>query len=250
MLSFTSHREAFLAFPPFPPWNLRLFTGESTLSSPFSRFGAPLCRQGAALAHLDPLLLMSWYSEQTALFLFVLARAALAYLPAVLSVALRPLFQQVQYAQVSLLKYTPFCKLFSGLGSINKYATSHLFSSYLTLVLSSPPYPLLHLSFHLKLSGISGRNCLFCPPVLSGYNGSPYTRFSRRTTRLMSCPDRERYLRPLQSLVVSLFLSLVSTVVLSRTGGVLSHRSSLTHRLPRFRSLTHRLPRFPPRKLC
>ena len=76
--------------------------------------------------------------------------------------------------------------------------------------------------------------------MLSGYNGSPDTRFSRRTTRLMSCPDRERYLRPLQSLVVSLFLSLVSTVVLSRTGGVLSHRSSLTHRLPRF----------PPRNLC
>ena len=39
---------------------------------------------------------------------------------------------------------------------------------------------------------------------------------------------------------LSLLLSLVSTVVLSRTGGVLSHRSSLTRRLPRF----------PPRNLC
>ena len=47
-------------------------------------------------------LLMIWYSEQTALFLFLLARAAPAYLPTALSVALRPLFhfQQAQYVQV------------------------------------------------------------------------------------------------------------------------------------------------------
>ena len=56
----------------------------------------------------------------------------------------------------------------------------------------------------------------------------------------MSLPDGERYLRPPQSLVVSLLLSLVSTLVLSRTEGVLSHRNSLTHRFPRF----------PPRNLC
>ena len=36
---------------------------------------------------------------------------------------------------------------------------------------------------------------------------------------------RERYLRPLQSLVVSLLLSLVSTLVFSRTGGILSHQN-------------------------
>ena len=56
----------------------------------------------------------------------------------------------------------------------------------------------------------------------------------------MSWPHGERYLRPMQSLVVSLLLPLVSTLVLSRTGGVLSYRSSLTHRFPRF----------PPRNLC
>ena len=50
--------------------------------------------------------------------------------------------------------------------------------------------------------------------------------------RLMSWPDGERYLRPPQSLVVSLLLS--------RTGGILSHLNSLTHRFPRF----------PPRNLC
>ena len=106
--------------------------------------------------------------------------------------------------------------------------------------MSSPPCPLLHLSSYLKLCGRSGRNCLLSPSILLNYNGSPDTRFSRETTRLMSRPDGERYLRPPQSLVVSLLLSLVSTLVFSRTGGVLSHRSSLTHRFPQF----------PPRNLC
>ena len=105
-----------------------------------------------------------------------------------------------------------------------------LFSYYLTLVLSSPPCPLLHLSSYLKLCGRSRRNCLLSSSVLSDYNGFPDTRFSRGTTRLMSLPDGERYLRPPLSLVVSLLLSLV----LSRTGDVLSHRSSLTHRFPQF----------------
>ena len=46
---------------------------------------------------------------------------------------------------------------------------------------------------------------------------------------MMSWPDGERYLRPPLSLVVSLLLSLVH----SRTGGVLSHLNSSTHRFPR-----------------
>ena len=73
------------------------------------------------------------------------------------------------------------------------------FSSLLLLSDSrsvSPPCPVLHLSSYLKLGGRSGRNCLLCPPVLSGYNGSLDSRFSQGTTRLMSWPDGERYLRP------------------------------------------------------
>ena len=50
----------------------------------------------------------------------------------------------------------------------------------------------------------------------------------------MSWPDGERYLRPPQSLVVSLLLSLVFSLLFSRAGGVLSHRNSLTHKFPRF----------------
>ena len=50
----------------------------------------------------------------------------------------------------------------------------------------------------------------------------------------MSRPDGERYLCPLQSFVVSLLLLLISTLLFFRTGGVLSHRNSSTHRVPRF----------------
>ena len=190
-------------------------------------------RQGAALAHLDSLPLMIWCFGQTALFLFLLARTAPAFLPTALSVALRPLFRfrQAQYAQVFPLKLAPFCTLVAGLGSTNKSAISLLFPYYLTLVLFLPPCPLLNLSSYLKLCGRSGRNCLLSP-VLSGYNGSPDTHFYRETTRLMSWPDAERYLRPPQSLVFSFLIYLVSTLVLSRTGGVLSHRNSLTYRFP------------------
>ena len=222
MLPSTCSREAFLACHPCPPWNLPSLTVESTISSPCSRSDPHL---SLAKVRLLPILtlspLMTWYSGQTAMFLFLLARAAPAYLPTALSVALRPLFpfRQAQYVPVFPLKPAPFCTLFAGLGNTIKSAIFFLFFSCLTLVLSSPPCTLLHLSCYLKLCGRSGRNS---PPVLSGYNGSPDTRFSRGTTQLMSLPDGERCLRPLQSHVASLLLSLVSTLVFSRTGGVLS----------------------------
>ena len=56
MLPSTSSREALLACPPCPPWNLPSFTVESTLSTPYFRSDPPLFRQDAALAHLDSLL--------------------------------------------------------------------------------------------------------------------------------------------------------------------------------------------------
>ena len=55
MFPSTCSREALLACPPCPPWNLPSFTVESTLSSPCSRSDPPLTRQSAALAHLDSL---------------------------------------------------------------------------------------------------------------------------------------------------------------------------------------------------
>ena len=236
MLSSTCSREALVACPPCPPWNLPSFTVESTLSTPCSRSDPPHSRQGAALAHLDSLPphdLVLW-TDGSVPFPFgkggsgVLANCSLCGTEATLSFSAGPVFP------VFPLKPAPFCTLFAGLGNTIKSAIFLLFFSCLTLVLSSPPCPLLHLSCYLKLCGRSGRNCPSSPPVLSGYNGSPDTRFSRGTTQLMSLPDGERCLRPPQSLVVSLLLSLVSTLVLSRTGGVLSLQSILTHRFPQF----------------
>ena len=212
----------------------------SRWSPPFPLHAFALIPLSLAKVRLSPTLtlspLMIWCFGLTALFFFLLAKAALAYLPTALSVALRPLFpvRQAQCAQVFPLKPTPFCTLFVGLGSTNKFAFSLLLSSCLTLVLSSPPCPLLRLSSYLKLCRRSDRNCLLSPSVLSDYNGSPDTRFSRGTTRPMSWLVGVLILHPPQSLVVSLLLPLVSTLVLSRTGGVLSHLNSLTHRFPRF----------------
>ena len=148
MLPSTCSRKALLGCPPCPPWNLPLFTMESTLSSPCSCSDPPLSRQGAALTHLDSLPLMIWYSGQTALFLFLLARAALASLPSALCVALRPLFpfRQAQYVPVFLLKPAPFCTLFAGLGNTNKSVISLLLlsdsRSVLTILFSLPSFRL------------------------------------------------------------------------------------------------------------
>ena len=234
MLPSTSSREALLVCPTFPPWNLLSFTMDSTISSSWSRSDPPLSRQGAALAHLDSLPLMIWCFGLAALFLFLLARAAPAFLPTALSVALRPLFpfRQAQFVQVFPLKPAPFCTLFAGLGNTNKSAISLLFSFYLTLVLSSPPFPLLHLSFYLKFCGRSGRNRLLSPPVLSGYNGSPNSRFSQGNDAADELARRGALLAP-SAFPHSLFLLfVVSTLVFSRTGGVLSHQNILTHRFP------------------
>ena len=87
---------------------------------------------------------MIWYSGLMALFHYILAKAAPAFLPTALSVALGPLFpfRQAQYAQVFPLKPAPFCTLFADLGSTNKSATSLLLlsdSRSVLATLSSPP---------------------------------------------------------------------------------------------------------------
>ena len=144
MLPSTSPREALLACPPSPPWNLPSFIVESTLPTPCSRSDLLVSCQGVALAHLDSLPLMIWYSGQTALFL--LAKAAPPYLLTALSVALRPLvpFQQSRFVQVFPLKPVPFCLLFAGLGSTNKSAISLLLlsdsRSVLATLSSSPSF--------------------------------------------------------------------------------------------------------------
>ena len=108
------------------------------------------------------------------------------------------------------------------------------------LLLSDYRCPILHFSFiSNSMADLSGTvfSLLF---FYQATNGSPDTRFSRGTMRLMSWPYGESYSFPLQSLVVSLRSSLVSILVFFRTGGVLSHLNSSTHRFPRF----------PPRNSC
>ena len=212
----------------------------SPWSSPFPLHALFLIPLSPAKVRLSPTLtlshLMIWCSGLTALFLFLLARVAPAYLPTALSVALRPLFsfRQAQFVQVSSLKPALFCMLFADLGSTNKSATCLLFSYYLTLVLSSPPCPLLP-SFLLsqtidqiwqELTSLS--YCSIRLQWVPGHTFLPGNDTADELTR------RRALLTPPQSLVVSPLFSLVSTLVFFRTGGILSHRSILTYRFPRF----------------
>ena len=137
----------------------------STWSPPFPLRALALISLSFAKVRLSPTLtlsrLMIWYSGQTALFLFLLARTAPAYLPTALSVALRPLFpfRQAQYVQVFPLKPAPFYTLFAGLGSTNKSAICLLLSSCLTLVLSSPPCFLLSQTLWQIWQELSSLSC-------------------------------------------------------------------------------------------
>ena len=146
MLPSTSPREALLICPTSSAWNLPSCTVESTLFSQCSRPDALSLAKVRFSLTLTLSLHSIWCFGQTALFLFLLARAAPAYLPTALFVALRPLFpfQQAQHVKVFPLKPAPFCKFFADLGSTNKSAIFLLFSYCLTLAaLSSPPSFLL-----------------------------------------------------------------------------------------------------------
>ena len=135
MLSPYSPREAFLAFLPF-----LLEICLPSLWSPFFPLHAlDRISLSPAKVRLSLTLTLShltvWCSGQTSVFLFLLAKAALAYLSTALFVALKSLspFWNAQYDYVFPLKPAPFCKLFARLGSTSKSITSLLFSSYLTL---------------------------------------------------------------------------------------------------------------------
>ena len=124
------------------------------------------------------------------MFLSLLAKAALAYLPTALSVALRPPFPFQLFSTLFFSVCSNFsAKTYAILKALcwsRKHQQAYHFCSYLILALLSPLCPLLHLSFYLNLYGRSGKNYLLTSPVLSSYNGFPDTRFSRGTTWPMS----------------------------------------------------------------
>ena len=189
MFPSTCSREALLACPSCPPWNLSSFTVESTLPTPCSRSDPPLSRQGVAFAHLDSLPphdLVLW-TDGSVPFPFgkggsgVLANCSLCGTEATLSFSAGPVCSSFSAEACAILHALCWSRQHQQVCHF-----SSLLFCYLTLVLSSPPCPLLHLFSYLKLCGRSGRNCLLSPPVLSGYNRSPDTHFSRGTTQLMS----------------------------------------------------------------
>ena len=129
-----------------------------------------------------------------------------------------------------LPKSALLCKFFILFNSTIKTTISLSFS-FQTLDLFLARFPLLLPFFYHTISGTSGRNCLlFPPPLLSGCNTSSVTHLFRGMTQTMSRPGGlRRSSHPLFH-VASLLLSLVSTLLFTRTGGLLSHKSSQTHR--------------------
>ena len=138
-------REALFACSPSFLWNLPSFTVESTLSSSCSCSDPPLSCQGAAFAHFDSLSphdLVLWSDGSVPSALSkggsgVLAKCSLCGTEATLSLLAGPVCSS------SSLDPAPFCKLFAGLSSTNKSATSLLLSdsrSVLTTLSFSPSF--------------------------------------------------------------------------------------------------------------
>ena len=183
--------------------------------------------------------LMIWYSELTALFLFLLARAAPAFLPTALSVALMPLFpfREAQFVQVFSAEA---CAILHALCWSRQHQQVCHFSSLLLLSdscsvlasLSSHPSFLLSQTLWQiwqELSSLS--SCSIRVQWVPGHSFFPRNNavdeLARRGALLVP------YATPCSlSRIYSSFFSAWRRTV-----------SSLN-------SLTHRFPQFPPRNLC
>ena len=148
-------REVLFACPPSPPRKLPSFTVELILYSPCSRSDSPLPRQGVALTHLDTLHLTIWTDGSV---FFPLANVTLASC-SLCGAETTLSFSAGSFFRVFPLKPAPFYKLSAGASSTNMCVISPLFFFRCVLFLS----------------------------VLSGYNGSPDTHFSRELRGQQVC---------------------------------------------------------------
>ena len=210
--------------------------------TPCSRSDPPHSRQGAALAHLDSLPphdLVLW-TEGSVPFPFgkggsgVLAKCSHCGVEATVSFSVGPVCSSFSAEACAILHALCWSRQHQQVCHFSSLLLLSDSRSVLATLSSPPPFLLSQTLWQIwqVLSSLS--SCSIRLQWIPGHSFLP------GTTQLMSLPDGERCLRPPQSLVVSLLLSLVSTLVFSRTGGVLSHQSILTHRFPQF----------PPRNLC
>ena len=147
-----------------------------------------LSRQGAALAHLEsfPLHDLVLWTDGSVPFSFgkgcsgVLANCFLCGTEATLSFSAGPVCSSFTAEACAILHALYWSRQHQQVCHFSFLLLLSDSRSFL-VTLFFPPF-----SSYLKLCGRSGRNCLLSPPVLSGYNGSQDTRFSRGTTRLIS----------------------------------------------------------------
>ena len=217
MLPSTCSREALLACPPCPPWNLPSFTVESTLPSPCSRSDLLLSCQSTALAHLESLSLhdLVLWTDGSVPFSFgkrgsgVFANFSLCGTEATLSFSAGTVCSSFS-AEACAIPHA-LCWSWQHQQALCWSAISLLFSCYLILVLSSPPPFLLSQTLWQiwqKLSSLSSCSIrLQWVPGHSFLPGNDATNELARRGALLAPTASPCSLSPLVSRIHSLLIS-------------------------------------------